>query len=270
MSNLQNLLIRDTYDGLIHTADENAIDGTPKYLQDGAGNNLPVQVATNLMVYTGEQDFSGATVTGIGGGGGGTAAMGLDSLPPVRGSFLSATESFRTWVATTGYATGSVNTSNNQGTWSVFSMAEGQTISKIVFGVTTAVASSNLYVGIYQVRVDANNQMIMAELMKDCGSVSSATTGLKQINLATPFTMPAGEPFGAVAILIVGDTAGTNCTTWGSAVWSGNGGRSIGDTTWYRSVGFHITGSFSGLPAGIGTSYNYATTTGGPLWIGIQ
>lgn len=71
MSSLQNKLIRDSYDGLIKTNDEDAITATPKTLQDGAGNNLPVQVGTNGMVYSGTQDFTGATVLGISGGGGG-------------------------------------------------------------------------------------------------------------------------------------------------------------------------------------------------------
>ena len=58
MANLQNLRIDQTYDGLIKTNDENAVDATLKGLQDGAGNNLPIEVSTSGVNFTG-------TVTGI-------------------------------------------------------------------------------------------------------------------------------------------------------------------------------------------------------------
>ena len=70
MSALTGSSINTTYQGLIKTTDNAAISGTPKALEDGAGNTLPVQVGTSSMVYSGTQDFTGATVVGIGGGGG--------------------------------------------------------------------------------------------------------------------------------------------------------------------------------------------------------
>ena len=57
MANLQNLQISQTYDGLIKTNDENPVDANLKGLQDGAGNNLPIQVSTTGVNFTG-------TVTG--------------------------------------------------------------------------------------------------------------------------------------------------------------------------------------------------------------
>ena len=64
MSSLQNLQISQTFPGLIKTNDEAAIDGTLKTLQDGAGNNLPIEVSTTGVNFTG-------TVTGIPATGGG-------------------------------------------------------------------------------------------------------------------------------------------------------------------------------------------------------
>ena len=58
MSSLQNLQISQTFPGLIKTNDEAAIDGTLKTLQDGAGNDLPMEVSTAGVNFTG-------TVTGI-------------------------------------------------------------------------------------------------------------------------------------------------------------------------------------------------------------
>tara|TARA_R110001632_G_scaffold211578_2_gene337110 strand:- start:2129 stop:2902 length:774 start_codon:yes stop_codon:yes gene_type:complete len=58
MSSLQNLQISQTFPGLIKTNDEAAIDGTLRTLQDGAGNNLPMEVSTAGVNFTG-------TVTGL-------------------------------------------------------------------------------------------------------------------------------------------------------------------------------------------------------------
>ena len=58
MSSLQNLQISQTFPGLIKTNDELAIDATLKTLQDGAGNDLPMQVSNSTINFTG-------TVTGI-------------------------------------------------------------------------------------------------------------------------------------------------------------------------------------------------------------
>ena len=57
MGDLTGKRIDFTYDGLIKTNDELEIDGTLKALQDGRGNNLPVQVSTTAVNFTG-------TVTG--------------------------------------------------------------------------------------------------------------------------------------------------------------------------------------------------------------
>ena len=65
MGALTTSKIKDTYPGLIKTTDNAAINATPKSLEDGLGNTLPVQVGTGGMIYSGTQDFSGATVTGI-------------------------------------------------------------------------------------------------------------------------------------------------------------------------------------------------------------
>lgn len=62
MGDLTGKRIDQTFDGLIKTNDEEPIDGTLKTLQDGVGNNLPMQVSTTGVNFTG-------TVTGIPTGG---------------------------------------------------------------------------------------------------------------------------------------------------------------------------------------------------------
>ena len=88
MSQLGDKQIKDTYPGIIKTSDEGAVGSTPKRLQDGEGNNLPVDVTTAGMRYFGTQDFTNATI--IGGGASGTSGTdgtsGLDGLPGTSGT----------------------------------------------------------------------------------------------------------------------------------------------------------------------------------------
>lgn len=72
MSSLVNQKIKDTYEGLIKTSDEQPIDGTLKNLQDGNGGVLPIQVSTSGVNFTG-------TVTGIAAGGM-VSGTGTDSI----------------------------------------------------------------------------------------------------------------------------------------------------------------------------------------------
>jgi hypothetical protein len=65
MSTLTNTKIKDTYSGLIKTADNLPVDATPKALEDGVGNALPIEVGTDRINFTDTVDFSGATVTGL-------------------------------------------------------------------------------------------------------------------------------------------------------------------------------------------------------------
>ena len=69
MASLTGQSINTSYQGLIKTTDNAAISGTAKALTDGTGNALPVEVSTTSMIYSGTQDFTSATVLGIGGGG---------------------------------------------------------------------------------------------------------------------------------------------------------------------------------------------------------
>jgi len=74
MATLTNLKIKDTYDGLLKTSDNQPIDGTLKTLQDGLGNDLPIEVSTTEVNFTG-------TVSGITSGGlvAGTGANSMES-----------------------------------------------------------------------------------------------------------------------------------------------------------------------------------------------
>ena len=65
MAQLTGNPIKDSYLGLIKTTDNAAIGATEKQITDGAGNNVPLTVGTAGVSFTGDADFSAATVTGL-------------------------------------------------------------------------------------------------------------------------------------------------------------------------------------------------------------
>ena len=73
--------IQNTYDGLLKTTDNTAINATPKLLTDGLGNDTKIAVGTAGTDFTGNVDFSGATVTGLPAGAAGLeSGTGTDSM----------------------------------------------------------------------------------------------------------------------------------------------------------------------------------------------
>ena len=68
MASLTNELINQTYDSLIKTIDNLPIDGTHKVLSDGVGTALTMSASTAGINFSGDIDFSAATVTGLPGG----------------------------------------------------------------------------------------------------------------------------------------------------------------------------------------------------------
>jgi len=59
---LNGLTPAGTYPGLIKTGDNTAIDGTPKVLSDGNGNNLPMEVSTTGVNFTNNLQQGGVAV----------------------------------------------------------------------------------------------------------------------------------------------------------------------------------------------------------------
>lgn len=66
MGNLTNKFINQTYDGLIKLSDETqGVKATLQPLQDGLGNDLPIQVSATEAVITGSFSGDGSNLTGI-------------------------------------------------------------------------------------------------------------------------------------------------------------------------------------------------------------
>lgn len=94
MGDLTNKQISQTFDGLIKTSNEEPIDGTLRTLQDGVGNDLPIQVSTTDVNFTG-------TVTGI--------DTGVQSVVAGTNVTVDATDPANPIVSASGGGGGSAN-----------------------------------------------------------------------------------------------------------------------------------------------------------------
>ena len=65
MAALTGNQIKNSYTGLLKTSDNLPISGTAKTMQDGAGNDVPLEISNSAIIFTGEADFTNATVTGL-------------------------------------------------------------------------------------------------------------------------------------------------------------------------------------------------------------
>ena len=203
------------------------------------------------------------------GGGGATPGMLDLVLPPKRGSaFGDPGNKWMANITTDGYGitAQTKNLDNTTANISVFPMREGQTISAIKFKVQTAAASGNLKVGIYNLTTDTNGYLVLGTLEQDCGTVTFNTAGIKNITLGTPYTMPSGETYGAVAIVIGGDAADTGALGgWTQGIFTGNAVHFTNSTndTAYRDISWFLTswdGTFKDYSTGTYFSQTSAAT----------
>ena len=95
MAQLTGNPINTSYQGILKTLDNAAINGTNRVISDGVGNALPLEASTTTIKFTGNADFTSATVTGIAAGGlvSGTGTNSLQSGIPGATSNASSTNS---------------------------------------------------------------------------------------------------------------------------------------------------------------------------------
>ena len=272
MATLTGNAIKDSYLGLLKTTDNDVVGASEKEITDGAGNTIPMTMGTSGVSFTGGADFTGATVTGLPSGGSETSGASILALPIIAGGAFGANQAcHKTWVATTGYTLiQQVNpVSATEANWAVFGMEVGETIEEIVLHVNSAGTVGAGKVGIYSVEKNASGYLAVADLLQDCGTFDSTTTGKKTITLASTFTMPAGNDYNAIAIVVGGDATADNFRMSGhqQAVWNGNSAWVQG-TTAYRTISQRLV-------SWDGTHKNYLTglyrgDTGKPLWVYIR
>lgn len=265
MGNLLNKQIDQSYQGLIKTNDEAAIGATEKRLQDGTGQDLPVEVGTGGMTYYGTQDFTNATVTGIGGGGGTTLGLHnttrgivLDNSAVTNSKFM-----WRTTYNSTSYATATFTVNANTLYATAMSFAEGEIVDK--FGVYVRTAGATLRGAIYSAQYDVNGNIEPATLLYDFGQIDTTTTGLKVITGAN-YTL--GSTVDNVYFLCIhcDDAAtGTGIMSVGTTNLAGPiYHSSMYATTSYRGNTFHAAVGTS-LPADL-TPYTFNATANFPQY----
>lgn len=69
MATLNGQAIDATYQSLLKTTDNSAVSATSKTVSDGTGNEVPMNVSTTEIGFTGNVNFTGATVIGLDGAG---------------------------------------------------------------------------------------------------------------------------------------------------------------------------------------------------------
>lgn len=213
MSSLENLQINDTFPGLIKTNDEAAIDGTLRTLQDGAGNNLPMQVSTTGVNFTG-------TVTGI-------PVGGVQSIIAGTNITVDDTDPFNPIVSASGGGGGggieplAIMSNQNYGpVWDYYSPTGGPgAYGRRLIGYTSYLPAGTYDQFNHWVRTGATTEGAVYDMaiynttnvwafqsalsLKPTTLVTNAivtgvdatTTGQKLITVGTPFTVTGGWYF---------------------------------------------------------------------------
>lgn len=242
--------------------------------QGPAGADGVVQsIVAGSNVTVDDTDPANPIVSAAGGGGGGLQAQQINELPPFKGVFLGGQSMNAYPSGLTGYLTTLGETcSNTQAVMGYIPMGEGDVLSSIMFGVeSTSATTGDIKVGIYScvgttTSTAGTPYLTAGTLLKDLGTVSPTSTGTKTINFTgvNVFTMPSGQQYGGVWIIIGGSglDTGVNLSAWSEKIHDGNGGRELGNT-YYRAASKTLTG-WDGT-FGDYTSSSYSSNTSKPL-----
>jgi len=77
MSALTGNNVKDTYQGLLKLANSyTGVTGTLQYVQDGLGNNIPLQASNDTINFTGNLLLNGSPITGQTGSSGTSGTSG--------------------------------------------------------------------------------------------------------------------------------------------------------------------------------------------------
>ena len=251
MSTLNGKQINNTYNGLIKTSDEGAIDGTLKNLQDGEGNNLPLQVSNTGVNFTG-------TVTGIPAGAQGPQGpQGVEGPQGVAGpQGADGTGTVQTIVAGTNVTVDDTDPANP-----IVSAAGGGGAAGLVSG------------GFTNSMVSASTLTTLPATAIGVGDIVLGENA-RIINVASTNTRPwSGKS------IVIGDNASTQKVTDYSFITAYGGGISIGNNSIAKldaSYGPVAIGNFAqakgrSVSIGSGTSLsNSSFSTSGGVAIGYS
>lgn len=243
------------------------------------------QSVTNLSVSGQDltltrQGTSALTVTLPGGGGGGssTPAMVDNVLPPVASH--TSNGSWKNGETVIGYLTQNIDCGGGFTPWKLMPMAEGEEINELYFNVKVAGTdpTTTVQIGIYELVTAADGNIVMGDLLKDCGNINVSTTGDKFVDISSaPFVMPTGSTYGSVGLMI-GNNNGTDPISiagWSNgglnSPWN-NGVSQIAAGTIYRAIRREYNGwpQNNTLPANASNRADYTSSTSSPLMMLVR
>ena len=199
MGSLQNSRIDQSYPGLIKTNDEAAVGATLKALQDGAGNNLPVEVSSTTINFTG-------TVTGL--------PSSTVSVPNIANGSMQASVSGYSantyWTACTltntrpSVSLPAIDQGADKALLVPFNIID-QTVTTI--GIPMQVLGNDtLHVAIYE---QASNGGPGTRVVNETASVTTANDNTwYELTLTTPWTPEAGKQYWIGAMTNAGNSSG--------------------------------------------------------------
>jgi len=151
MATLTNQKIKDTYAGLIKTSDNAAITATPKALEDGVGNTVPLEVGTNRINFTNEVDFSNATISGLASGGlvAGTPADSMKSADTLttNPAVVTSTKSIALGEDAQDLSTGNSNIAIGPGSRTVDNPGGGAGVGSVAVGLNASGENGGISIG---------------------------------------------------------------------------------------------------------------------------
>ena len=243
---------------------------------------LPTAGVTSIIAGSGiavDQATGDVTITATGGGGGGgTVAMTSNVLNPVASH--PTNKSWKNGETVIGYLTVSIDCGGGFTPWKLMPMQEGEEINELYFNVKTAGTdpTTTVQIGIYELVTAPDGDVVMGDLLKDCGNINVSTTGDKFVDISSaPFVMPAGSTYGSVGIMI-GNNNGVDPISiagWqnGSlnSPWN-NGVSQIAAGTVYRAIRREYNGwpADNQLPANASNRADYDSNTNNPLMLLVR
>jgi hypothetical protein len=224
MSGLKGQTVATTYEGLIKTGDNTPITTTPKALSDGEGNLLPMEVSTLGIDWSGNQDFTGATVTGITGTTGAQGAQGATGAQGAIGA-QGATGAQGAATPTNYYGGGKISVyAGGRPTTSFYKTSQmlrgapvfsspmpdhlanrlftsplyalsGQVVTSIAVPIAYTIASDNIHFGIYESSyANGGPETLVRSNVIPVGFEPTGGYWLT-FNLSTPLTLEYGKTY---------------------------------------------------------------------------
>ena len=244
MGDLTNKQISQTYDGLIKTNDEQPISGTLKTLQDGVGNNLPMQVSTTGVNFTG-------TVTGIPASTDTTYDFGAAGAAGNINFALTGSDASND-IVTMQAGTNITLTDNGSNTFTIDAAGGGGG------GSANSQSFSNGTIDSWS--GPAGQDVVVTEILIPAGSITDAT---KRWEWRCP-AMEGSEGQWIYTSFVVNPTSGA--PSFDPSYWACLGNQTItggaDSKMWYRAGTFLLNGSVNVVDT---NSYNWPNGSGDPV-----